>query len=103
MTALALPMRSQITPQMTPPNIQPKMKTELMVALTLFSSVSSTLPSRSRTATGRYTDMRVLTTPPNVLLIKQMVNRTARLPCFLRVEPILDSRIAEVDAEVIWL
>src|ERR1700722_14391442 len=85
---------------MTPPNIQPKIKTELIVALTSLSFLSETVPNKSFTATGRYTDMSVLTTPPNMLLTKQMVNRIARAG---RASPLSRSRIAEVDAVLISL
>src|ERR1700735_2422302 len=51
---------------------------ELMEALTAFNFASVTGPSRSLTATGRYTDISVETTPPNRLLTKQIVNIAAK-------------------------
>src|ERR1700722_20503621 len=78
-TVLDLPARSQMTPHTIPPNIQPKINTELMVALIAFNLSADTFPIRSLTATGRYTDINVITTPPNKLLTKQMI-KTAALP-----------------------
>src|ERR1700722_7436990 len=52
-TVLDLPARSQTIPHTIPPNLQPKIKTELMVALMAFSLSTLTLPIRSFTETGR--------------------------------------------------
>src|SRR5580658_752629 len=73
-TDLDLPSLSHRRPQDTPPNIHPKIKTELIAALTSFNLSVVASPSSSFTATGKYTDIRVLTTPPSMLLIKQIAN-----------------------------
>jgi hypothetical protein len=81
--ALVLPMRSLISPQVKPPAVHPAMYKELMIALILASPEGSTVPERSFTTTGRYTDIKVEISPANTFDKKQTAKDSQRkVPIF---------------------